>query len=52
MGWAKNRDCEKCKEWVGQCPCYEDNYEPDLSEMMEEAHQHFDSIERSNELPF
>ncbi len=26
MGWAKNRDCEKCQEWIGQCDCTQHKY--------------------------
>ncbi len=61
MGWAKNRDCEICGEWVGQCcceqgPCYDNSGEAidrDMAAMQEECHQHFASIPpESDELPF
>lgn len=51
MSMIKNSDCPKCKKWLAECDCEQpypydngDTIDAAMSEMQEEAHQHFESI--------
>ncbi len=55
MGWAKNRDCEECGEWVGQCGCDEPwHMEPDLPDDPQQCSDYFASLgtEEIDQIPF